>query len=585
MKYIRIIMKKYLINNLFFKILLMRIQIRLLVFIVSVFATIFSLLMPYYQKKFLDQILYIQEKNNIYIYIFYGLTFALLSQIFFFACKIISMYEGSVIHRWLSKKIYIKSLKIKSENNIKFSIGQSISIYSSEIYTASNLIEEVIPNLFSYIFPIFLAPIAIIYTSSVNILYLILFILTILLINIFMASMQTKYFYNNKIFTGIRVGYVSEWLQNIRVLRMLKWTDLLENKIKISRINETNNRLKMVTNGTTMNTFGNSSPYFINIFAVFILIKINHKIITPGEIFNLLWIFGVLLSRPMRMLPVMLVNISDCYTSIKKIEEYFNQDAEEDLKNVDNYDNNNSIYSLKVKNLNLKINDKLILSNINLDLKANEFVAIIGEVGSGKSLLLKSLLNITNAEFDSYEINMKSTNTMSLGELRSFFSYVPQDFFIINSTLRDNVAFEYDYYEFNDDKIINALNNAKFSLNSQRLKILLNTSIGESGVNLSGGQKQRLAIARAYYSNRDIILLDDCLSALDINTENEINESLLSGEWKNKIRIIVTHRVSILQKCDRIIFIKNGKIVEDGTYKEIYERSSMVREYISLISQ
>ena len=90
----------------------------------------------------------------------------------------------------------------------------------------------------------------------------------------------------------------------------------------------------------------------------------------------------------------------------------------------------------------------------------------------------------------------------------------------------------------------------------------LDVEIGERGVNLSGGQKQRIAIARAYYADRSIILLDDSLSALDVNTEEKINNVLLSGAWKNKTRILVTHRLSILPSCDRVFVMQDGKILE-----------------------
>jgi ABC-type multidrug transport system fused ATPase/permease subunit len=112
----------------------------------------------------------------------------------------------------------------------------------------------------------------------------------------------------------------------------------------------------------------------------------------------------------------------------------------------------------------------------------------------------------------------------------------------------------------------------------------LDTEIGERGVNLSGGQKQRVAIARACYSDRPIILLDDCLSALDVNTEDKLNEVLFNSVWKNKIRILVTHRLSILSKCDKVLFIRNGKIIENGSFNEIYNRSESVRDFVSSIS-
>lgn len=573
-------------NYLFWKIIWIRPQMRFLVLFISILATICSLFMPYYQREFLDSLLHSPRKteNNILLYLFLGFLFAMLSQLFSFISKIISYYEGSYIQKWLSNEIYSKTLKIKSDNSVKMTLGQSLSIYATDIYTSSTLIDDIFPNAMSYILPIILAPMAIIFMTSINPIGIFILIFSILFMNSIIAVRQGFYFFNNKIFSSIRVGYVNEWLQNMRVIRMLGWTESLEVKIKSARIQETNNRLAMVTNGTTMNAIGYSSPFFINIMAVFLLIKIEGDNITAGQIFGLLWIFGVLLTRPMRMLPIMLVSISDCYTSIRRVEKYWNQELEEESKDLIRVDRENFGCFIKIRNLTYQINGKLLLNDINFDIKSNEFVAIIGEIGSGKSLLLQALLNIIQANFKTYEINMKPVQSMTLDEVRSYFSYVPQDFFIINSNLRDNVAFEYDYPTKNDKEIIYYLKLAQFNFDAENMKRGLDTEIGERGVNLSGGQKQRIAIARSCYSDRQIILLDDCLSALDVNTEEKINETLLNGAWKHKTRILVTHRLSILPKCDRVLFIKNGRIIESGTFNEIYNRSGFVRDFVSSIS-
>jgi ATP-binding cassette subfamily B multidrug efflux pump len=496
----------------------------------------------------------------------------------------ISFYEGTYIQKFLSEITYSTTLRNKYDSVNKTSVGQSLSIYATDVNTSATLIDDVFPNLMSYILPIILAPFAIIFMTSLNPELIFVFIFSIILINSIIAVRQGFYFFNNKILSSTRVEFVNEWLQNMRVLRMLGWTNFLENKIQLARINETKNRISMVTNGTTMNAIGYSSPFFINILAVFLLIKIEGNNITAGQIFGLLWVFGVLLTRPMRMLPIMLVSISDCYTSIKRVENYWNQDLEEKSKPILNI--NKDFYGcfIKIRNLSYEKNGKLLLDSVSIDIKTNEFIAIIGEVGSGKTTLLQSLLNIINANFKTYEINMKSVQLMSLSELRSHFSYVPQDFFIINSNLRDNVAFEYNYSNKNDNEIIRALELSQFNFIEENKIFGLETEIGERGVNLSGGQKQRVAIARACFSNRQIILLDDCLSALDVNTEEKISEELLSGAWKDKTRILVTHRLSILPKCDRVLFIKNGKIVENGTFNEIYNRSEFVRDFVTSIS-
>lgn len=579
--------KKLSNNNLFFKIVFMRMHYRILILFLSIVVTVFSLLIPFYQKKLLDYLLSIKTgfvENDYYLYLLLMFLFAILAQIFVFISKIVSFREGNYIQKWLSDITYSKTLRIKNDGKIKLSVGQSLSIYANDVQTASSLIDDVFPNFISYVLPIILAPIAIIFILTINPFLIFCLIFSILFVNLLIAFRQSGFFFKSKIYASERLGFVNEWLQNIRVIRILGWTDEIEKKIKLSRIKETKNRLSMVTNGTTMNAIGYSSPFFINLLSVYLLVKVAGNNITAGEIFSLLWIFGVLLTRPMRMLPIMFVTLSDCYTSIKRVQNYWSQDLEEkSLGNLPESDLNSSC-QIQIENMSYKIEDKLLLDGININIKSNEFIAIIGEIGSGKSLLLQALLNIIQVQYNEYKINGKSVSTMSLSELRSYFCYVPQDYFIISSNLRDNVAFEYNYTKDNDQRILQCLELSQFNFKTENMKLGLDTEIGERGVNLSGGQKQRVAIARACYANRPIVLLDDFLSALDVNTEDKINEALLNSAWKNKIRILVTHRLSILPKCDRVLFIKNGKIVENGTFNEIYNRSEFVREFVSSIS-
>ena len=196
-------------------------------------------------------------------------------------------------------------------------------------------------------------------------------------------------------------------------------------------------------------------------------------------------------------------------------------------------------------------------------------VGIVGEVGSGKSLLLKSLLRETWASFKSYLVDGDDVLKLPYFQLRSMFSYVPQESFIMSSSLRDNVAFEYEADSGLDEKFISGLHKAQFVPENERCEMGLNTELGERGVNLSGGQRQRINLARAHVHSKNIILMDDALSALDVHTEYKIREELILGEWKDCTRVITTHRLSILPYCSTVIFLVNGSIIARGTYDEL----------------
>jgi ATP-binding cassette subfamily B multidrug efflux pump len=556
-------------KNLTKKILFKNIWLNFFILFVAFISTILSLLSPFFQKEFIDSLLQTNVSTFKYrheiIFISMAVLFSFTSQLLLFFNKYVCYIEASKIQKWLSELIYQKTLNLKRSSKLNFSSGKIISIFSSDCLASSNIIDDVLPNSISYVIPIILAPIAVTFFSKINPLPIFIIIFLILFLNFLLAFKQGKLFSIYKNLSALRVAVVTEWLNNIRSIKILDWTNHFEMKIKNTREQETQNRLTMVTNGSTLNSISYSSPYFINLISVFILVKFNKGHISPGEIFSLLWIFGVILTRPMRMLPMLLVTIIDCYSSIKRVEDFLGLESENEKKYIENKTKINNIINdnvLEIKNLKIVENKKVLLDNISLTIKSGEFVGIIGEVGSGKSLLIKSILGFIECEYEKFLINNQSVLELSLQERRNNFSYVAQELFIMNSTLRDNIALSYKTLTNNDEYIKNSLRLSEFSLFSENFNYELDSEIGEKGVNLSGGQKQRISIARAHYFNRKFILLDDSFSALDINTEEKIINNLFKTEWKDKTKIIVTHRHSILKYCDKVYILKNGKLNE-----------------------
>jgi ABC-type bacteriocin/lantibiotic exporter with double-glycine peptidase domain len=150
----------------------------------------------------------------------------------------------------------------------------------------------------------------------------------------------------------------------------------------------------------------------------------------------------------------------------------------------------------------------------------------------------------------------------------------------MSSSLRDNVAFEYGADPGLDKKFISGLHKAQFIPENERCEMGLNTELGERGVNLSGGQRQRINLARAHLNSRNIVLMDDSLSALDVHTESRICEELILGEWKDCTRIVATHRHSILPFCSGIIFLVNGTIAGMGPYSSLLRENEQFLAFI-----
>ena len=223
---------------------------------------------------------------------------------------------------------------------------------------------------------------------------------------------------------------------------------------------------------------------------------------------------------------------------------------------------------LEFKNINFIYEETNIkaLSDINFRLQKGESLGIIGPVGSGKSTLLE--LIVRNYDPMSGEILIDNLNLKkhNKNNIRENISYVPQTTFLFSDTIKNNIRFGK-----NDAQMPEIKKYSKISCVSDEIEDFpqkFDSILGERGINLSGGQKQRIALARALIKKPKILLLDDCLSAVDLETENEITSNLVI-ETENITKVIVSQRTSTIKKCNKIIVLKDGKIIEEGNHEEL----------------
>ena len=223
---------------------------------------------------------------------------------------------------------------------------------------------------------------------------------------------------------------------------------------------------------------------------------------------------------------------------------------------------------IEFKDINFTYNETNIkaLSNINFELKNGESLGIIGPVGSGKSTLLE--LIVRNYDPMSGEILIDNLNLKNHNKnnIRENISYVPQTTFLFSDTIKNNIRFGK-----NDAQMSEITKYSKLSCVSNEIEKFpkkFDSILGERGINLSGGQKQRIALARALIKKPKILLLDDCLSAVDLETENEITNNL-QRETGNITKVIVSQRTSTIKKCNKIIVLNHGNIIEAGNHEEL----------------
>jgi len=207
------------------------------------------------------------------------------------------------------------------------------------------------------------------------------------------------------------------------------------------------------------------------------------------------------------------------------------------------------------------------LDDISLEIYAGESIGFIGPSGSGKTTLLDTLLGLFQPQQGSIEYNGKNI-TNALRQWQSQVAYIPQQVFLIDDTLRRNVALGVNNDEIDDNKVYESLRQARLIDLVERLPKGVDTILGERGIRFSGGQRQRVALARAFYHERNVLIMDEATSALDNATEREIVSEIemLKG---TKTIIVIAHRLSTLMHCDRIYELQDGKIKNMGSYSEL----------------
>ncbi len=233
------------------------------------------------------------------------------------------------------------------------------------------------------------------------------------------------------------------------------------------------------------------------------------------------------------------------------------------------------IQSVEFENVELKYGEKKALNGINLQANKGEFVALVGDSGGGKSSLVNMIIRFYDPSSGCIKINGTNIKEFSLKSLRDSIAIVTQRVYIFHESVAANVAYG---QKIDENRVIDALKKANAYEFIEELAQGIHTKLDESGTNLSGGQRQRIAIARAIYVNPKILIMDEATSALDSKSEKKITQAM-ENLIKDKITFVIAHRLSTVQKADKIAVLQHGKVTAIGTDKELRENS---QEYIKL---
>ena len=223
--------------------------------------------------------------------------------------------------------------------------------------------------------------------------------------------------------------------------------------------------------------------------------------------------------------------------------------------------------SIELRNLSFYYDKRnQIFNKINLKIKKGEKIGIVGLSGAGKTTLINIIVGLIKQTSGDIFIDNKLLENKNLNSWKTKIGYVPQDVYLVDDTIENNIAFGIANDKINTKKIDNAIEQSQLKTFINQLPNGKNTIVGERGVELSGGQRQRIGIARALYNEAEVLLLDEATSALDKKTELDFIEAVKNIKGEKTI-LIITHRFSTIVNCDRVFSINNGQLQENEDFK------------------
>lgn len=376
-----------------------------------------------------------------------------------------------------------------------------------------------------------------------------------------------------------RVNAINEILHGIRIIKFMGWEERFLDRVDEIRSREMRQIHRLLWIRSILVGVVTFLPIVLALFVFAVAYKGFDFEITPTSVFPAISMLNIL-RMPMAQFPIGVGKLVDAFVSLDRLREFFlRPDRVVRLTKTDNIETSDAVV---LKNVTVQYTTDVavnvggvdtvqqrtsdLMKNINLTIQRGKLTLVVGATGGGKSTLMNTMIGeMLVTEDSSVTVN---------GQV----AYITQEAWIMNATLRDNILCG---KEFVHETYLATINDCQLVSDLRELAASDMTEIGERGVNVSGGQKQRIAFARAVYSGREIVLMDDPLSAVDSHVCVALFEDCIMGALAGRTRVLVTHQVQFLPYADRIVVVDNCEVAFDGTYEELQNSTVDVARMIN----
>lgn len=557
----------------------------ILIQLCSYIAIICDLMLPLISEMFIDYVILdhsADTSDNIFAFMLSGKYGEVHTMRLFFSLAVIFMtllsirlvlvYFKNVTSQKLGVKLetdlrratFRKIMELDSETLAEFNTGELLTTANADTVMYKELFCTMVVRIFD---SIFVLAMCIYFLSSISVSLLIIPVILLPFFAVALISFRKKARVNYRNIRACNSEMSLTVQENIEAVRLVR--SFTNEHIEKEKFRESNDKLK----NAYVNQVNLSSKFEVIFSTIKQIAYIGSIAISAVLVIKGYMLVGFLVTASSYVMKIMdhisqinntLFIMQQQIVSGSKMIQFLS--CKSKVPEAENAVEIQNKPDISVKDGYLVMDGKTVLKDINLNIPYGKKLGIVGGTGSGKSVLLESLVRIHDLTGGAININGTDIRDYTLDSLRDNFSYVFQDVFLFSNTIDSNIA--YSEPDIEHRQVVQAAKHAQAHNFIKGLEMGYDTIVGERGLGISGGQKQRVSIARALLKDAPVIVLDDSTSALDVKTEKRLLKDIKEN-YPNKTMLISAHRLSSVVDCDEIIYMQDGMIVERGTFDEL----------------